>query len=356
MLNENESLKISDYLKDKMTIDNAPFFYSLANLYKLATAFEFSLSYIQRCFAMVVESQNFLHLDFNLVAKILDSSELNVQSEVQIFNAASIWLSYKTTERKNYAKQLLLKVRLNLLSEHAIKYISKCQSPLSRNHECVKILKEVTKNLFQNSSYTCYTNRFCGQNKYNILIYGGYNEIKGKVFKTVVRLDGSKLNIVKPISSIVNERIRFEAVCLKGEVYVFSGKFGTTTMSVEKYSFSSNSWNEVSRISENRDSFCACAFMDHIFMFGGCSNEKHFFDRVTDSCLKFNTNDNNLKEICRMNIERVHASCVNFQGNIVVTGGRRFDTSKLKSVESYDTFGDKWTFMPDMIHRHSDHS
>ena len=358
MLTENKNLKISDFLNDKMTKDNAPFFFSLAKLYKLATAYDLSLSYIERCFSMVIESQNFLHLDFNLVVKILDSSELNVQSEVQIFNAANIWLSYNTKERKNYAKQLLLKVRLNLLSEYAIKYILKCKSPLSGNHECVKILKEVlaTKNLFQKRSSISYTNRFCCQNKFNILIYGGYNLKKGKVLKRNVQFYKSNLNIVKPINPMANERLRFKAVCLKGEVYVFSGpKYGTTTV-VEKYSFSSNTWNKVTCMSESRDYFCACAFMNHIFMFGGCHDEKDFYDQVTYSCLNFNTNENKLKEICKMNIERMQAACVVFQGNIIVTGGRCFDRSKVNSVESYDVFGNKWAFMPDMINRHSDHS
>ena len=83
MLNEDEIPKISDFINNKLTKHNVLTFYSLANLYKLATISETSLMYIERCFLMVVENQNYLHLDFNLVAKLLSSSELNIDSEVE---------------------------------------------------------------------------------------------------------------------------------------------------------------------------------------------------------------------------------------------------------------------------------
>ena len=52
---------------------------------------------------MVVETQNFLHLDLSNVAKILASSELNIHSEVEIFNAVITWLKHNIEERIKYA-------------------------------------------------------------------------------------------------------------------------------------------------------------------------------------------------------------------------------------------------------------
>ena len=49
------------------------------------------------------------------------------------------------------------------------------------------------------------------------------------------------------------ERESFEGVCLKGEVFVFSGPgFGNTTSSIEKYSPSTDTWNIVTNISDDR--------------------------------------------------------------------------------------------------------
>ena len=123
MLNEDKYSKISDLIEENKNVDNVLTFYSLAKFYKLATISESSLFYIERCFPMVVETRNFLHLDLSIVAKILASSELNIHSEVEVFNAVITWLKHNIEERNKYTKQLLLKVRLSLLSEYAINYI-----------------------------------------------------------------------------------------------------------------------------------------------------------------------------------------------------------------------------------------
>ena len=121
MLND-ENPKLSNCIKKKVTKNNVLTIYSLAKLYKLATFFNACLVYVERCFPIVVETKNFLHLDFSLVKKILNSSDLNIHSEIEVFNAVINWLKHNSEERSKYAKQLLLKVRLSLLSEHALKY------------------------------------------------------------------------------------------------------------------------------------------------------------------------------------------------------------------------------------------
>ena len=93
-------------------------------LYRLATVSELSFRYTECCFPIVVETQNFSHLYFNLVSKILATSELNIHSEVEVVNAEITWFKHNIEERSNYGRQLLLKVRFTLLSEHALEYIS----------------------------------------------------------------------------------------------------------------------------------------------------------------------------------------------------------------------------------------
>ena len=91
-------------------------------------------------------------------------------------------------------------------------------------------------------------------------------------------------------------------------------------------------------------------------MFGGYYDEYHSDITTTNSCLNFNINEKHLKEICEMNVERMQAACVVFQGNIVVTGGSNYDGDEFNTVELYDVFGDRWSEMPSMIYRHSHHS
>ena len=81
------------------------------------------MSLIEQCFSMFADSEIFLELEFNYIIKIISSSGLNIDSELQVFNAADSWLSHDITERSKYAKDLLSKVRLPLLSISALKQV-----------------------------------------------------------------------------------------------------------------------------------------------------------------------------------------------------------------------------------------
>ena len=364
MLNEHENQTISNFRKVKMTVHNVVTFYSLAKLYNLALIFASSMSFIERLFPMIVETQNFLHLDFNLVAKILDSSELNIHSEVEIINAANTWLKQNSEERSKYAKQLLLKVRLSLLSREAVKHVLEKVSLFSfyKSNDCVNMLKTVLadKKYFQHSLTVYYTGRYCSQNKYNLLICGGFDERLDEVVSKVHQVNGNDMNNPKHLTQMKNERRSFEAVCLKGEVYVFGGidNCENSLKSVEKYSPIFNEWSVVNNKFDKRQRFCACAFMDGIYVFGGY----HFVSKeLINSCLQLDTKKENWsrkkwKEIAGMNVARYFAACVDFQGNILVSGGIDDNYNVLNTVESYDVFANKWTPMPNMICGHVDHN
>ena len=59
--------------------------------------------------------------------------------------------------------------------------------------------------------------------------------------------------------------------------------------------------------------------------------------------------------IADMNERRCDAACTVYEGKIVVSGGRN-NKVLLKSVERYDFYENKWTYLPDMIEERSSHS
>ena len=180
------------------------------------------------------------------------------------------------------------------------------------------------------------------------LICGGHDLRLKEVSSKVKLIDGSCVNNVKYITPMNHCRSTFEAVCLKGEVYVFGGRNNANNLvkSVERYSFSTNIWKNNSNMFDERKNFCVCAFMNKIYIFGGLYIQNL---EVIDSCLQFDTKDNNLKTVSEMLETRCNAACVVFQGNAVVSGGINNDEHKLNTVESYDVFADKWSSMPNML-------
>ena len=66
LLKEDKSTKIRQKIMNKINIDNVFMFYRLAKIYKLESVYQQSLIYIERCFPMIVDTDNFLELDFIL--------------------------------------------------------------------------------------------------------------------------------------------------------------------------------------------------------------------------------------------------------------------------------------------------
>ena len=361
ILDEDKTTKLTKYIEDKITARNATTFYQLAKLYKLKRLAHITLIYIERWFSMVDGSQNFLEMEFCLVAKVLSSSELNVHSELEIFDAATDWLKYDITERVKYATQLLSKVRVFLLSDHAIKHILNSLSSLNEDNECVEIIRKSLvskKNFSKNKSINDCTSRYCSQEKFNILIFGGYDYKRHKVMSNVKLVDGSDLNNVKILPPMKEARMSFEAVFLKGDVYVFGGRrlYGSRNFlsPVEQYSFSTNKWRQLGCMPIYRHQlFCACAFIDKIFIIGGYLPN----DSAADYCLQIDTIKYTWKTtLARMNEARYAAACACFEGRVVVAGGKDDHQNSLNSVESYDVAADEWSAMPSMIEGKIHHS
>ena len=99
-----------------------------------------------------------------------------------------------------------------------------------------------------------------------------------------------------------------------------------------------------------RRNFCACAFMDKIFIIGGVNINS------TNSSLQFDTKDYSWNEVARMNQSRGLSACEVYEERIVVAGGYDDVLNELNTVESYDVLPDRWSPMPNMIsgkYRHS---
>ena len=134
-LNTDVDKKISRIIDQRKAIKNAATFYQLARHFNLPIFREVLLSYIEFCFTMIVDTKSFSELDFRSVLTIIASSNLRTDSELEVYNAAEIWLSYNIEERSKFAKRLLQKIRLTLLSNQCLKNLLDNVSTFSVSEE-----------------------------------------------------------------------------------------------------------------------------------------------------------------------------------------------------------------------------
>ena len=301
-----------------------------------------------------------MELDYSSVLGVISSSELNVTSELEVLNAVIKWLNYNIRKRKRFAKSLLQKVRVPLLSVDALKHMLSKPSEICKIDECVDMLKKalkergtISRRYYQCKSSIHYTHRYCSNPNFNILICGGRSSTSYQITQRAVELNVNNPAVTIMLPSMKNPRYHFKTVCLKGEVYLFGGHGirGTWVRSVDKYSPVTKKWNKVSDMFDDRTEFCACAFMGKVFIFGG-----RYHSTATNTCFQFNTKDKGWKEVAAMNETRQRAACAAFEGKIVICGGWDTNVNKLNTVQSFDVIANLWKTMPNMVERRSDHN
>ena len=349
LLNEDVGNEIYKCFEDEVNVNNVTALYYLSRVFKLSSLTKLSMSFIQRCFPMVSSSQEFLELDFISVVKVLSSNELMIDSEMQVFNAAEDWFSNNVTERSKYAANLLQRVRLRLLSDHALNYLLNNNSSLLQIDNCSALIKQVIKSRKECHSINLSTTiRYCNQNNFNIMLCGGKDKNRDNVVSDIYSFKTNSLNSVSRLPQMMESRQDSKAVFINGEVYVFGGVDyrNNPVMSVEKYCIQNNTWEIIAKMFDKRKEFCGCSFMDSVYVIGG------FYPRG-NSCIKFNTQNRQWNDVAGLNESRTSASCTVFEGRIVVSGGYRIETSN--SVEAYDHIADSWSYMPYMIEDRSHH-
>ena len=165
-----------NHIKTIIKPQNVATYYQLSKLFSLSNLSKETQVYIHRWFTTLAEAKNFLELDIELVKKVLLSSDLHITSEIEVFNAAEDWISYKYNERKKYSKELLKTVRLSLLSINALKYCLQLDSSFKIVEECQEVIKKAL-----NKKEICFTKKQSNKNTIEVGTRSGFPKLFCKI-------------------------------------------------------------------------------------------------------------------------------------------------------------------------------
>ena len=324
-------------------------YYQIAKIFNCTNLSVKAFSYIERFFTAVCDTYNFLELDFSQVQKIISSSELNIDAEVEVLIAAVNWVKCDKKERKKFAKDLFSKIRYFLIKDYELEHIMKTYLFFHNIDELVILLKCISQKRKSTINKSFSNNRFCSQKSFNIIVTRGHSTLE---------VDCNNFMAANNLAQIKTNQPRHKSVYCKGNVYVF-GDFDqkkNSAGSVQKYCMITNTWEHVTNIPDHKKflDFSICAFTDQIYLIGGSyediTQEYFFF-----SCVKFNTAESKWYDVAAPEVKRLHSACAVYQGRIVVSGGRS-GTNVFDAVEAYDHVGDEWEKMPSMVERRYLHS
>ena len=280
---------------------------------------------------------------------------------------ADSWLRHYYDQRIKFAKDLLLTVRLPLLSMSVLKkvlgrsYNTRNSTVFQSNEDCLDITKKILENreeFYRDRPMLNYKMRYCNQEKFSILVCGGYDELKEeygeKTDYLIRKFDAENFDKFETFSELSGFNY-FCSVNVMCELYVLAKRTNIDIITVYKYSHEKDDWDKMEVINTGRVCFSVCSFLNKIYVVGGhYKNEK-----AVNSCFEIDTASCKDKPIKRMNEARILAGCVAFQGKVVVSGGCDTDINNnfynLNTVEAYCNVNNTWSAMPNMLHARHNH-
>lgn len=138
--------------------DQAYLLYKEAKKWKYEKIQSMMMKQVKRIFLTIVSTRDFVEMDKDEVIRWLQLENIGINSEIEIFYAASRWLLHDWMNRKQHLMELMTEVRFGLFASWRIVILRKNESTgrlqeLLRNEELQKYLED-------NMSYSIYRSCF----------------------------------------------------------------------------------------------------------------------------------------------------------------------------------------------------
>ena len=226
----------------------------------------------------------------------------------------------------------------------------------------VSSVKTPSKNL-SDQFHILYQNRYCDQEEFSIGLFSdAYYSGDVSTFKPFL-LKNFDTKMYLPSLSRTN--FECKAVSIGSEIYV-SGDFDDySTLSFVRYSSSTKTWFKLPETKELKPGYYMSSFMQKVFIINEFNYENSWY---------YDIKTNIWTSIASMIEKRRYAACAVFEGKIVVSGGKKKEKIsnevnqdgsmylslgckiiKLKSIEGYDFYENKWYYFPEMLSPRSNH-
>ncbi|XP_044298491.1 kelch repeat and BTB domain-containing protein 3 isoform X1 [Varanus komodoensis] len=141
----------SDFLIKNIDLVNCLQLLSISESYGSTQLFDHTLKYAQHNFSLLLQSNDFLEMNFEILQKCLETDELNVPDEESVLKAVFWWTKHNLETRKKHLSYLLKKVRLHQLSEKTLQDILHSEEQLLEDTGCLVIINEAIKSVQMSS-------------------------------------------------------------------------------------------------------------------------------------------------------------------------------------------------------------
>ncbi|XP_052805467.1 kelch-like protein 18 isoform X2 [Mya arenaria] len=320
---------------------------SFADQYMCTGLVEAANKYVQKHFKDVMRSEEFLNLPRTDVLDILGRDELNVSTEEQVYEAVLLWVKKEIDSRQDCLPELMVKVRLPLLTPQFLSDRVATEELIKSSHKCRDLL-DVARDYHLMPERRPLLQTFkarprcCSDIPGMIYAVGGLTS-SGDSLSTVECFDPlvSRWSVAEAMSTM---RSRVGVAVLNGQLYAIGGYDGQDRLStVEVFDQSTKRWKKVAAMNCKRSALGAAALNRRLYVLGG-------YDGVTSlKSVEVFDPENNVWTILSNMLKHRSASGVTvLDGEIYACGGHD-GLSIFDSVECYNTSTNTWRYLAPMM-------
>lgn len=346
-------------------------------------------------FKLVCQTREFLELDGDYVIRIISDDELNINDEIDVFNAVIIWIQEDQENRIELLEKLLLRVRFTLMEPYKLYELKQSSfaqefpicGELIRDAMDFQLLKDNVKyreanlarlELFETQPRNSFirqqrlyavggwidefksiasaevydpnkdsweeiepmTQKRCGVGLTvlgnSIYAVGGHDG--QNYLDSVERYDVEKKTWLKDVANMKSVGTSVGVVTLGNYIYAIGGQISTGAIDrVERYDSSTNTWTDCAPMKQQRLGVGVAVYKKYIYVMGGSEGSSVF-----DTVERYNSKTNTWEYVASMNQSRKHLGACTCRGKIFAVGGRN-GQGELDSGEVYDPELNRWT-------------
>eukprot|EP00118_Oscarella_pearsei_P003985 m.16535 g.16535 ORF g.16535 m.16535 type:complete len:589 (+) comp26992_c0_seq3:152-1918(+) len=303
--------------------------------------------FAQHHFVDVVRGDEFLALDAGDVAKLIESDDLGVQSEEQVFEAVLAWVKHDPLTRERDLASLIGLVRLPLLSKEYLVNSVETEAITRRNNVCKDYIIEAMKFHLMSAEQRSQFQTPRTQPRKSIGLPKIIVVIGGQAPKAIRSVEKFDFLVQKwsPAAELNSRRCRCGVAVSGGLVYAVGGFDGSSRVrSAECYDVARDRWLVVESMKVRRSTLGAAVLDTCVYAVGGFDGSSGL-----DSVEKYDPELNVWTDVAPMMIRRSSVGVAVLGGLLYALGGYDGIARQcLSSVECYNPDTNSWHYVKPM--------
>ena len=139
---ESVSNACSDFMKDHLHPDNCVEVLAFAKLHNQEQLIKYTEDFFVENFVDVSQRPNFVTVSPDIMETLLSSDYLNLDNEIEVYEAVMRWIEDDRENKKNYLPSLISKIKLPLIETHYLMEKVAVNEMIRSSHDCRDLLEE----------------------------------------------------------------------------------------------------------------------------------------------------------------------------------------------------------------------